>query len=86
MAGVPGLEVESREDRWEAGYCAYYTLTNTADEPIEWAVETDVDGVISNAWNVNRSGDSGRVRFWGVEWNAFVQPNQQVEFGFCGSL
>jgi len=85
-AGAPGLDVTSREDRWEGGYCAYYTVANSSAEPIEWAVDVDVDGTINNAWNVNRTGDSGRVRFSGVEWNAFVQPNQQVEFGFCGDL
>jgi cellulase/cellobiase CelA1 len=86
VAGHPGLDVTSREDRWNDGYCAYYTIANTTEEPIEWAVDTEVDGTINNAWNVNRSGDGGRVRFWGVEWNAFVQSNQQVEFGFCADL
>jgi hypothetical protein len=86
VAGHPGLEVNVREDRWQTGYCAYYNIANTTDEPIEWAVDAQVDGVINNAWNVDRSGDSGQVRFWGVAWNAFVQPNQQVEFGFCASL
>jgi len=86
VAGAAGLEVTSREDRWAAGYCGYYTISNTSAEPIEWAVDVDVEGTINNAWNVARTGDSGRVRFSGVEWNAFVQPNQQVEFGFCADL
>ena len=86
VAGGPGLEVNFREDRWDSGYCHYYTISNVSAEPIEWAVDADVEGVINNAWNSNRTGDTGRVRFTGVEWNASVAPNQQVEFGFCAAL
>ena len=55
-------------------------------DPVEWAFEAEVEGTINNAWNVSRSGDSGRVRFSGVEWNRVVAPEQQVEFGYCADL
>ena len=84
--GAEGLEISSREDRWETGLCAYYTVRNVTVDPVEWAFEAEVEGTINNSWNVVRSGDSGRVRFSGVDYNRIVQPDQQVEFGYCANL
>ena len=84
--GAEGLDIASREDRWQTGLCAYYTVRNVSADPVEWAFEAEVEGTINNAWNVSRSGDSGRVRFSGVEWNRVVAPEQQVEFGYCADL
>ena len=39
------------EDRWQTGYCAYYTVRNTTDAPLEWAIRIQVEGEINNAWN-----------------------------------
>lgn len=81
--GSDGLEVSSREDRWQTGMCAYYTVQNVSADPVEWAVDVDVEGTINNGWNAMRTGDSGRVTFSGVDWNRVVDAEQQVEFGFC---
>jgi endo-1,4-beta-xylanase len=88
-AGVndPRLQVDIREDRWDMGYCGYVTLTNTSAEPIDgWMVQTNVEGTINNVWNVEHNGDSGLVTFSNVGWNGLIQPNGQVEFGFCSTL
>lgn len=83
---APGLDVTSREDRWDSGYCAYYTMINTSDAPLEWAVEIAVGGTVSSSWNCVRSGDIDRVVFSGVDWNQTLAPMQQADFGFCVAL
>ena len=78
--------VSERLDSWETGYCIYVSLQNTTAEVlVGWAVELQVDGLISNAWNVERSADSGLVTFTPLSWNSEIQANATIEFGFCGS-
>ena len=83
---APGLMVESREDRWQTGYCAYYTLMNTTAEPLEWALRIQVEGRINNAWNCEMSAMMGVVDVTGAGWNSTIPPMQQVDFGFCADL
>ncbi|MBV71772.1 MAG: hypothetical protein CMH52_10570 [Myxococcales bacterium] len=83
----PRIQVDIVEDRWDVGYCNYVTLTNTSDEAVDgWMVQFDVEGTINNSWNVDRNGDSGVVTFSNVAWNGLLQPNGQVEFGYCVAL
>ena len=84
--GAPGLMVESREDRWQTGYCAYYTVRNTTDAPLEWAIRIQVEGEINNAWNCQLSAMMGLVEVTGAGWNNSIPPMQQVDFGFCADL
>ncbi len=82
-----GVDFELVEQsRWNAGYCADGVVTNRGEAPVVWEVEADIEGIINNAWNVVRSGDSGRVTFRGEGWNAEVPPGGEVRFGFCAQL
>ena len=85
--GDPRLRVDVRDDRWDSGYCSYVTVTNASDLALNgWMVSIEVEGMINNAWNVNRDGDSGSVIFSNVEWNALLNPEQSAEFGFCAAF
>ncbi len=84
---TPPLDDLTREriqnDDWGAGYCHTYRLTNQSDAPITWSVTLPIDGTISNAWESNRSGDSGNVTFIGVSHNATINAGGTAQFGFC---
>lgn len=74
------------QSRWDAGYCADGIVRNPGPEPVVWAVTIEVEGVLDNVWNAQRSGDSGRVTFRGDDWNAEVAPGGEARFGFCAAL
>ena len=83
----PRLTVNTRDDRWDAGYCSYVTILNTSDEPVDgWMLQFEIEGTINNSWNVERNADSETVTFSNVEWNGLIAPGGQVEFGFCATL
>jgi hypothetical protein len=75
-----------QQSRWDTGYCADGIVQNRGAGEVRWQVEADIEGTIDNAWNVTRSGDTGRVRFTGADWNAIVGPAQEARFGFCARL
>ncbi|MEZ4430985.1 MAG: DUF1592 domain-containing protein [bacterium] len=74
------------QSRWNTGYCADGVVTNRGAGEVRWTVEANIEGTINNAWNVERSADSGRVRFSGADWNAVIGPAQEARFGFCADL
>lgn len=82
-----GAELDLQEvSRWPTGKCMNAVVTNSTDGDLEWAVDAEVEGTIVNLWNANRSADSGRVEFTGVEWNAVLGAGQRAEFGWCADL
>jgi hypothetical protein len=40
---------------------------------------------ITNAWNSNRSGNTGAVQFTNVNYNGSLGTGQSTEFGFQGT-
>ena len=58
-------------------------MTNVGEASLTWSWETDLDGSITTLWNAEASGESGRVRFRGVVWNATLAPGESADFGFC---
>ena len=52
-----------------------------------WSVSVTLPAgaTITNAWNVNRSGNSGSVQFTNVAYNGTVPAGQSTEFGFQGT-
>ncbi len=70
---------------WDAGYCADVTVLNIVDTDVQWSILVEIEGTITSAWNVMRSGDSGNVVFSGVDWNGIIGPGQTAQFGFCAS-
>lgn len=82
-----GVDFELVEQsRWQSGYCADGVVRNIGDAELAWSVEVNVEGTIRDGWNANRTGDSGRVTFTGVEWNAVIPPGGEARFGFCADL
>jgi len=68
---------------WGDGYCADVYLTNTSQDPITWEIELDLDGVLSSHWSANVQENDGVGLFWGVDWNATINPSETTQFGFC---
>ena len=65
----------------------FLTVQKTSNEQIDgWVVELMVEGTINNAWNVERTADSGVVQFTPLTWNITIYPEGSVDFGFCGQL
>lgn len=84
---TPGAVLVLEEaSRWQTGYCANAHVNNTTDAELRWVVSADIEGRINNLWNAERSADSGRVVFRGVQWNATLAPGQRAEFGYCADL
>jgi cellulase/cellobiase CelA1 len=84
---TPGaVLVVTEASRWETGYCANARVENQTDAELRWAVEHRLEGTLSNLWNAEGSGDTGRVVFRGVAWNAMLAPGQSAEFGWCADL
>ena len=81
------LTVDIRDDRWATGYNRYVTVTNTGDETLNgWAISIEVDGTITNAWEVERDGDTGTVIFTNGQWNGVLAPGAAAQFGYGASL
>ena len=86
-AGDPRIEIASREDRWDHGYCVYVTLTNISEVTLEgWEVRWEVEGTISNTWGAFRDADAGSVTFINLPENARLEANQQAQLGFCATF
>lgn len=82
--GPTGAELTLREaSRWDSGYCMDATVTNPGASDVTWAVTTEVEGTINNLWNAEGDGQSGRVTFRGLDWNATLGPGQTAQFGWC---
>ncbi|MEE2902439.1 MAG: DUF1592 domain-containing protein [Myxococcota bacterium] len=80
------LDVQVRTDSdWGAGYCNNVTVTNNGAMDEDWVIELDIDGTISNHWNAQASGTSGKVRFGGVHWNDIITPGASANFGYCAT-
>jgi len=83
---MPGLAIDEHLDSsWETGSCKTITVTNRGPDAVDWVITTAVEGVISQAWNANRSGDSGMVEWRGVSWNASLAPGANASFGYCAA-
>lgn len=74
-------------NQWNNGFTAAIKITNTTGAAINsWSVNWRYasDNRISNSWNANVSG-SNPYSATNLGWNASIQPNQTVEFGFQGT-
>ena len=81
-----GLVLAVREDRWETGMCAYYTITNPSEAPLIWSVSINLEGTLNNHWNAQTQEDGAWTTFSGLAWNQEVMSGGSVEFGLCLSL
>jgi hypothetical protein len=49
------------------------------------AMTLPAGATITNAWNTNRSGNTGAVQFTNLGYNGSIAAGQTTEFGFQGT-
>ncbi|HTJ39439.1 MAG TPA: cellulose binding domain-containing protein [Dactylosporangium sp.] len=74
-------------NQWTGGFVATFRVTAGSAPISGWTVSATLPAgaVITNAWNANRSGNSGAVQFTNVAYNGTVPAGQYTEFGFQGT-
>jgi hypothetical protein len=74
-------------NQWTGGFVAAVRITAGSAPVNGWtATLTLPSGAgITDAWNANRSGDTGTVQFTNVSFNGSIAPGQSTEFGFQGT-
>jgi hypothetical protein len=74
-------------NQWTGGFVATIRVLAGSSPISGWTVASTLPSgaVITNAWNANRSGNSGAVQFTNVGYNGTVPAGQYTEFGFQGT-
>ena len=71
---------------WGSGACYAVQILNQGLVPETWAVEIAVPGTITSLWSAESESTPNGILFYGVDWNATLQPQQSTEFGYCVQL
>ncbi len=74
-------------NQWTGGFVATIRVTAGASPINGWTVAMTLPSgaTITNAWNVNRSGNTGAVQFTNVGFNGSIGAGQFTEWGFQGT-
>ncbi|GGM41339.1 cellulose binding domain-containing protein [Dactylosporangium sucinum] len=82
-----GCTATASINQWQGGFVATIRVTAGAAPISGWTVGTTLPAgaTIVNAWNADRSGNSGAVQFTNVAYNGTVAAGQYTEFGFQGT-
>ncbi|ROO62363.1 lysophospholipase L1-like esterase [Micromonospora sp. Llam0] len=74
-------------NQWPGGFVATVRVTAGSAGLTGWTVGMTLPGgaTVTNAWNADRSGNSGPVQFRNVSYNGRVGAGQSTEFGFQGT-
>ncbi|WP_281904113.1 endo-1,4-beta-xylanase [Phytohabitans aurantiacus] len=85
--GGAGCTATVSINQWTGGFVATVRVTAGSSSLSGWTVSMTLPGgaTITNAWNANRSGNSGAVSFTNVSYNGSVAAGQSTEFGFQGN-
>ncbi|WP_123606325.1 endo-1,4-beta-xylanase [Micromonospora sp. Llam0] len=72
---------------WNGGFVATVRVTAGSSAINGWRVRLTVPSgaTVTNAWNADRSGNTGAVDFTNVSYNGQVGAGQSTEFGFQAS-
>jgi endo-1,4-beta-xylanase len=84
---TPGCSATVSLNSWTGGFVATVRV-NAGNAPINgWSVQLTLPSgaAVTNAWNANRSGNSGTVQFSNVSYNGRVNAGASTEFGFQGT-
>ncbi|MEO3742032.1 cellulose binding domain-containing protein [Plantactinospora sp. B5E13] len=86
-AGGAGCAASMSVNQWNGGFVATVRVTAGSAPVTGWTVALTLPSGVSvtNAWNVNRSGNSGAVQFTNVGYNGSIAAGQSTEFGFQGT-
>ncbi len=82
--GSGGCAATVSVNQWTGGFVATVRVTAGSSALTAWAVTITlpVGATVTNAWNANRSGDTGATRWTNVAHNGRVGAGQSTEFGF----
>ncbi|WP_331716448.1 glucuronyl esterase domain-containing protein [Micromonospora coriariae] len=74
-------------NQWTGGFVATVRVTAGSSPVNGWTVAMTLPpgASVTNAWNANRSGDTGTVQFTNVGHNGSIAPGQSTEFGYQGT-
>jgi glucose/arabinose dehydrogenase len=74
-------------NQWNGGFVVTVRVTAGTAAINGWTVSATLPGgaAVTNAWNANRSGNSGNVQFTNVSYNGRIAAGQSTEFGFQGT-
>jgi hypothetical protein len=82
-----GCSATVSTNQWTGGFAATVRVT-AGSSPVNGgtvAMTLPSGASITNAWNTDRSGNSGAVQFGNVAFNGSNAPGQSTEFGFQGT-
>ena len=74
--------------QWPGGFQGEVTIRNTASTAVNgWTLRWSfADGQqVTQLWNGSYVQTGAQVAVTNAAWNATIQPNQSVNFGFLGS-
>ncbi|WP_309110844.1 cellulose binding domain-containing protein [Saccharothrix sp.] len=82
-----GCSASVSVNQWTGGFVATVRVTAGSSPIAGWAVTATLPqgSSVTNAWNTNRSGNSGTVEFTNVSFNGSLAAGQSTEFGFQGT-
>ncbi|MFF4874841.1 endo-1,4-beta-xylanase [Micromonospora sp. NPDC000668] len=82
--GPGGCTATVSVNQWTGGFVGTVRVTAGSSALNSWAVTITLPtgATVTNAWNANRSGDSGTTRWTNVAYNGRVSAGQSTEFGF----
>ncbi|MEU4745188.1 endo-1,4-beta-xylanase, partial [Actinosynnema sp. NPDC023658] len=72
---------------WAEGFVTTVRVTAGSSSINGWTVTTALPSgaTVTNAWNADRSGNTGTVQWRNVSFNGNVPAGQSIEFGFQGA-
>jgi hypothetical protein len=84
---VGGCSATVSLNQWNGGFVATLRVTAGSAPISGWTVTVTLPAgaTITNAWNVDRSGNTGTVQLTNVGYNGSVAAGQSTEFGFQGT-
>jgi lysophospholipase L1-like esterase len=71
-------------NQWTGGFVATVRVTAGSSPVNGWTVSMTLPSgaSVTSAWNANRSGNTGAVRFTNVDFNGSIAAGQSTEFGY----
>ena len=74
------------DNQWETGFSGNITITNQGDAPVDdWQIQFDSPFEITSVWDAQiDSNSNGNYIISDLGWNATINPDTSVSFGFNG--
>jgi hypothetical protein len=71
---------------WGTGFCKDIALHNPSSTRVEWNIDFDAGGEVSNLWDASHTQDDNLVLHAnGLDYNKIVEPGATVTFGYCAN-